>query len=80
MAPRIWPLPLSSTPGIWPIPSQTAAPMKVAKGKRRLPWNKRTPSQIMPQARKVNAPGTTEGNVMIESGMLASAMAAAPIR
>jgi hypothetical protein len=54
--------------------------MKVAKGKGRLPWNKRTPFQIMPQARKVNAPGTTEGNVMIESGILASAMAAAPIR
>jgi len=54
--------------------------MKVATGKSRLPWNKRTPFQIMPQARKVNAPGTTEGNAMIGSGMLASAIAAAPIR
>src|SRR5262249_49369899 len=43
-------------------------------------WNKRTPFQIMLQARKVRAPGTTEGKVIIESGKLASAIAAAPIR
>jgi hypothetical protein len=54
--------------------------MKVASGNRRLPWNRRTPFQIMPHARKVNAPGTTGGNVIIGSGMLASAIPEAPIR
>lgn len=53
--------------------------MKVAKGSTRLPWNSRTPFQIMPQARKVNASGTAGGNLINVDGMLPSASDEAPI-
>ena len=54
--------------------------MKVALGSKRLPWNSRTPFQIMPQARKVKAPGTASGNLINGVGMLHSAIDEAPIR
>jgi hypothetical protein len=54
--------------------------MKVANGNTRLPWNSRTPFQIMPQARKVSAPGTIGGNWMIGVGMVPNAIAEAPIK
>ncbi len=56
------------------------APAKIATGKSRRPWNRRTPFQIMPQATKINAAGNSCGNANIGAGELHNTIDEAPIR
>ena len=56
------------------------APKKFMIGITGRPWNRRTPFQIMPQATKIKAAGTSGGSVNNGDGALHSAIDEAPIR
>ena len=72
-------LPLESA-GTWQSTSQTTAPAKMATGNTRRPWNSRMPFQIMPQATKISAAGTSRGMTNSPEGALQNTIDEAPTR